>query len=52
MKQEVLATDAHLDELWLAVHKDTPRNKAAHNAARTDVIYKTLSTIEKIIGMY
>ena len=46
----MLATDAHLDELWVALHQGKPRSRAADNAARTDVIYKTLATIERVIG--
>lgn len=52
MKQELIAADGHLDELWLAANKQQmSSNRGLEYAARSDMVYKTLSTIERLIGI-
>ena len=50
MSQELSAADQFLDELWMTVNRDRNKSKAAMNIDQTEIIYKTLSTIERLIG--
>ena len=50
LSQELSAADQFLDELWMTVNRDRNKSKAAMNIDQTEIIYKTLSTIERLIG--
>ena len=50
LSQELSAADQFLDELWMTVNRDRNKSKAAMNIDQTEMIYKTLSTIERLIG--
>mgnify|MGYP001791443464 CR=1 FL=1 len=50
LSQELSAADQFLDELWMTVNRDRNKSKAAMSIDQTEIIYKTLSTIERLIG--
>lgn len=50
LSQELSAADQFLDELWMEVNRDRDKSRAAMNIDQTEIIYKTLSTIERLIG--